>query len=108
MRVIRQQQLSLHRSGGSSMSRRIRLAALIGCLLVRPAVAAAAPIDFESFADGESLTTQIAGLVFTNAIVLTAGISLNEFELPPASGANVAADDGGAMRIDFMSPIGAF
>lgn len=34
-------------------------------------------IDFESFTDGDVLTNQIPGLTFTNAAVLTAGISLN-------------------------------
>jgi hypothetical protein len=90
------------------MLRRIRLAALITCLLVRPAAAAAASIDFEAFTADDVLTTQVPGVVFTNAIVATAGVSLNEFEFPPASGANVAFDDAGPMRIDFTAPIDVF
>ena len=88
---------------------RIRLAALIVCLIFSTAAAEAGPlVDFEALADSEVLTNQIPGLTFTNATVLTAGISLNELDFPPASGVNVAFDDGGPMRIDFASPIAAF
>jgi hypothetical protein len=65
-------------------------------------------IDFESFNDGDILTSQIPGLTFTNTIVLSAGISLNEFEFPPYSGNNVASDNGGPITIDFASPITSF
>jgi hypothetical protein len=81
----------------------VGLAALPGRVLASPLV-----IDFEAFGDGDSLTTQIPGLTFLNATVLTAGISLNEFEFPPFSGTNVAIDDGGPMRIDFASSIASF
>ena len=69
----------------------------------RPAVALT--IDFESLTDSESITGQFPGASFANAIVLRAGISLNEFEFPPASGQNVASDSGGAMSIVFTSPV---
>jgi hypothetical protein len=91
------------------MFRSIRVAVFVVCLGFTTAAAHAAPIvDFEGLIDGESLTSQIPGFTFTNATVLTAGLTLNEFEFPPASGSNVAADDGGPMRIDFASPIAAF
>lgn len=65
-------------------------------------------LDFEGFEDSTPLTTQIVGLTFSNATVLTAGISLNEFEFPPHSGANVVFDDGGPLTIGFAAPISSF
>lgn len=68
-------------------------------------------IDFETFPDSTpildstAITTQFPGLTFTNTTVITAGISLNEFEFPPYSGVNVAFDDGGPITIDFASPV---
>jgi len=62
-------------------------------------------LDFESLADFEPVTTQFPSLTFTNATVLTAGISLNEFEFPPHSGAKVVFDDSGAIEIVFASPV---
>ena len=40
-------------------------------------------------------------LIFTNAMVLTSGVSLNEVDLPPHSGEQVVFDSGPGMRIDF-------
>jgi hypothetical protein len=69
----------------------------------------AAPlIDFESLSDGEFVTTQFPGVVFSHAQVLTAGISLNELELPPRSGTNVALDAGGPMILDFSPGVNTF
>jgi hypothetical protein len=70
----------------------------------------AAPIvlDFEELSSEELVTTQYPGLTFSNAIVLTAGISLNEFDFPPVSGANVLSDNGGPIEIAFASPILSF
>lgn len=65
----------------------------------------ATTIDFEGFPDSTILTNQYPGLSFNNAIILTAGISLNEFEFPPHSGVNVASDNNGPMTIDFSSPV---
>lgn len=62
-------------------------------------------IDFESLSDGTSVDNTYAGITFSNAMVLSAGISLNEFEFPPFSGQNVAYDNGGAIRINFAAPI---
>jgi hypothetical protein len=65
-------------------------------------------IDFEAFSDGTSITNQYAGVTFTNATVITAGIDLNEIEFPPESGVNVVFDDGGPITIDFDSPVLSF
>jgi hypothetical protein len=61
-------------------------------------------IDFENLPDGAIVGAQYPGVTFTNATVLTAGISLNEFEFPPHSGANVIFDDGGPITITFSTP----
>jgi hypothetical protein len=65
----------------------------------------AATLGFEGLADGTSVTSQYPGLTFSNATVLTADISLNEFEFPPHSGANVVADLGGPISIDFGTAV---
>ncbi len=65
-------------------------------------------LDFEGFPDSTSLTTQYPGITFSNATVISAGITLNEFELPPHSGTNVVFDDGGPMTISFASPVLSF
>lgn len=68
----------------------------------------AATIDFEGLSDSTTVTAQYPGLTFTNAIVLTAGISLNEFEFPPRSGTNVLSDNGGIITITFAAPVTSF
>ena len=65
-------------------------------------------LDFDGFPDSTSLTTQYPGLTFSNATVITAGVSLNEFEFPPRSGTNVVFDDGGPMSISFANPVFSF
>jgi hypothetical protein len=65
-------------------------------------------VDFDGLPDSTILTNQYDGLNFTNAIILTAGISLNEFEFPPHSGVNVASDNGGPISISFDGPILSF
>jgi hypothetical protein len=71
-------------------------------------------INFETFPDHSAianstvLASQFPGFSFTNTIVLTAGIGVNEFEAPPHSGVNEASDNGGAIVIDFTSPITDF
>jgi len=65
-------------------------------------------LDFEGFADGTVLTTQYAGVTFTDAAVLSAGVGLNEFEFPPHSGTNAAFDDGGPISIAFDAPVVSF
>ena len=62
-------------------------------------------IDFEGLSDSDIVTNQFPGLTFENTIVLTAGISLNEFEFPPKSGINVVFDNGGPIAISFDTPM---
>jgi hypothetical protein len=70
--------------------------------------AAPIPINFETLAEFDSITTQFADLTFSNATVLTAGSSLNEFELPPHSGANAVFDDAGPLSIAFTTSVYRF
>src|SRR5437773_157277 len=65
-------------------------------------------LDFENFQDSDNVTTQVPGMTFTDGTVLSGGVSLNEFEFPPASGTNVVFDNGGPIRIDFADPILSF
>ncbi len=65
-------------------------------------------IDFETFTDSDILTNQIPGVSFTNTVVLTAGISVNEIDFPPHSGINVVSDNGGPIGITFDTPINGF
>ena len=69
--------------------------------------ASAAPIvyGFDTFADSASITNQIAGMTFTNTIVLKAGVSLNDAEFPPRSLDGVVSDNGGAITISFATPV---
>jgi hypothetical protein len=90
------------------MLRALRYIVVAAALLVSlPGLSSAGPItiDFEGFTDSVSVGATIPGLTFTNATVLQAGVSLNEFEFPPVSGSNVTFDDGGPMRIDFARPV---
>ena len=81
--------------------------AIVGalCALLGLPLAQATVIDFDSLLDGDTVTTQFAGLTFQNTLVLTAGVSLNEFEFPPKSGVNVVFDDGGPIIISFINPM---
>jgi len=58
-------------------------------------------VTFEGFSDSSSLTNEIPGLTFSDATILTAGISLNEFDYPPYSGENVAAGLNGSIQVTF-------
>ena len=73
--------------------------------------ARAATLDFESFGDFDSLTTQISGLVFNDFTILASGAvggTLNDFDYPPRSGDNVAAGLNGSSAISFTSAISSF
>jgi len=65
-------------------------------------------ITFEGLADGTHLFSQFPGLTFNNAVVLTSGVSLDEFEFPGHSGVNVASDDSGPVSIVFTTPAVSF
>ena len=73
-----------------------------------PLLAQNAPLSFEGFLDSTVLTNQYIGVTFSNAIILTAGNSLDEFEVPPHAGTNVASDNTGPMTIVFASPVRIF
>src|SRR5438034_8805244 len=83
----------------------VTLAVVLACGTLQ---AAAGTIDFENQSDGTIVTTQYPGLTLTNAIILSAGVSLNEFELPPHSGVNVLSDNGGFITITFSTPATSF
>jgi len=87
--------------------------ALVSILLVVAGTslrAGTVTLDFEGFSDSTILTNQYSGLgaTFSNTIIFTAGISLNEFELPPQSGVNVAFDNNGPISISFTNPVLSF
>jgi hypothetical protein len=93
------------------LGNRITSGMLFGALFLCSAACASAStitLDFEGFPDSTVLSTQYAGFTFADAIILTAGVSLNEFEFPPYSGVNVVSDNGGPMSIDFSSPATSF
>ena len=86
-----------------------RFALLLAILLLPSALFADSfTINFDGLSDSDPVTTQFPSLTFSNATVLTAGISLNEFEFPPFSGSNVVFDAGGPIFIGFLNPIDSF
>lgn len=85
-----------------------RLYKQVGALVVTLGLALpsfGAPLGFDELTDGTMVTTQYAGLTFTNATAITAGVSLNDFEFPPKSGTNVVSDDGGPLELMFTDPV---
>lgn len=76
--------------------------------LLASSSAHAGPIDFEGLSDGTLLSTQYPGVAFSNAQILTSGISLDEFEFPPHSGSNVFTDLMGPVFLTFAAPIDFF
>lgn len=101
------------------LTRKLSLAALLLLVcalslgLARPASAGTAPsspsvYSFEGFSDGDLLTTQYPGLIFSNTVIATAGVSLDELEALPHSRVNVAEDSIGPITIDFASPVAGF
>jgi hypothetical protein len=85
--------------------RTLRWFLLLLLLLFSTSLAKADVITFEGLSDGTAVTNQFSNLLFLNATVGTAGISLNEFEFPPHSGNNVVFDAGGPMSISFAAPV---
>jgi hypothetical protein len=67
-------------------------------------------IDFENLIDSTLVGSAYAssGVIFTNAIIATAGTSLNEFDFPPHSGSNVVFDFGGPITLTFLTPVSSF
>ncbi len=80
------------------------------CLLfgAAPAHADSTTITFDGLTDSSPVIAQYSanGVNFANAVALTAGISLNEFDFPPYSGATVLADDLAApLLVSFSMPM---
>jgi len=86
------------------------LVPLGACLCFFAPAANATLINFENLSDGVTVGSSYSaiGANFTNAVVLSAGISLDEAEFPPHSGTNVAADLSGPITIQFSSLVNAF
>lgn len=89
-------------------SMRFAMAIMLLCAVASPLYSNQVTINFEGFADGTAITTQYTGLVFSNATIGTAGVSLNEFEFPPHSGVNVVFDNGGPISIVFSDAVSSF
>lgn len=70
--------------------------------------ASATTIDFEGLNDSDPVTNQFPGVTFNNAVVFSAGVSLNEFEFPPKSGSTVAVDESGPLTVTFIVPVLSF
>src|SRR4051812_48787774 len=65
-------------------------------------------IDFETFSDFDAITNQISGLIFSNSVVFSSGLSLNDLDFPPHSGSNVIVNSGSVLSIDFSDSITSF
>jgi hypothetical protein len=77
--------------------------------LATPLHAAIITIDFETLTEGISVDAAFdPDVTFSNAVVLTAGSSLNEIDFPPHSGTNVVFDSGSPIRLDFADPVSSF
>lgn len=76
-------------------------------LAVAAAPARAVTIGFDSLSSATVVTNQFAGdgILFSNALVLTAGVTLNEIDFPPNSGTNVISGLGsGPIGVSFTAP----
>jgi hypothetical protein len=88
------------------MKTKLRVIIFVICFsLLRITSAGALTIDFEGPSDSTVLTNEYTGVIFSNATVITSGITLNESEFPPHSGTNAIFYDGGAMTIAFSTPM---
>lgn len=67
--------------------------------------ATANTINFEDLSDSDTVGSHYQGITFTNAVVLTAGASLNEFDFPPHSGINAIFDQSGPITINFQDAV---
>ena len=105
---LKSERQSIFPTTGFLTSPAILVSILCFLMIFVQAGSAANLINFDQFNNGDLLSTQIPGLTFTNTIVLTAGISLNELEFPPHSNPNVAGDNGGPISILFTSPVPSF
>ena len=92
----------------------LRIVVLAVAICAMPRLASPAVIDFETLSEfnADVVTNQFVDLLFGNAPVWTAGVSLNELDYPPNSGSNVIlgldAVTGSDLRIDFLAPVASF
>ena len=84
------------------------IAAVVGILILTGIPGRADTITFEELSDSQTVGDFYAGVVFNNAVAHTAGISLNDAEVPPHSGSNVILNDFGPIEIDWTNAIGDF
>ena len=76
---------------------------LFACLFIIISIPAKATVlTFEGLPDNLSLSNEFSGLTFNGATVLTAGLSLNEFDFPPISGDNVVVSLTNLLEITFL------
>jgi hypothetical protein len=94
-----------------SATSRFRASLLSGCMvlgtvlmLAPSAHAGQVTLDFEQFVDLDSITTQVPGFTFANAIVFTTTGTLNGGDYPAHSGVALAVDNGGPISIVFNLP----
>jgi len=86
--------------------RKLRSAVLVAALALIATPVAAAPIliDFDTLTEGDT-PGLLSGVTFDSAMVLTAGVSLNEIEFPPNSGLNVVFNLLSELRLDFTDGV---
>lgn len=67
-------------------------------------------INFDNLQDSQVVGAAYAssGVIFSGAVVATAGVSLNELEFPPHSGSNVVVDATGPIMLSFATPVSTF
>lgn len=85
----------------------LRLVAGFLCTATLSATALAGPIvyGFDDQDDYTPVGTQYPGMVFSQAAVVKAGMTINESATPPRSLDGVLLDDGGPLSIAFTSPV---
>ena len=80
------------------------LVVVLFCVPFAQAQTATITLNFDNLIENTKVTTQFAGMTFTNATVVAAGFALNEFEFPPRSGNKIVYNDGGTMMVSFALP----
>lgn len=67
-------------------------------------------INFDNLQDSQVVGSAYAanGVIFSGAVIATAGITLNESDFPPRSGNNVVIDATGPITLSFATPVSAF
>jgi len=75
-----------------------------------PLTVSAVTLDFEDLSEATLVTDQYLslGVSFDHAIILTAGVNLDDYDYPPLSGSNVLSDFGGPIAMTFSAPVTSF